>query len=207
MIIHDEFEQRTEEWEKIRIGKFTGTDFQTVANGKKDTIETLCYKKASEIITGKKSYDSFSNRHTERGIEKEDEAREMFQLETGLLVKTVGFIERDIFSGVSPDGLIGDNSGIEIKCKDYHTHLYTLLNGDNSYMWQIQGNMFISNRESWYFCSYNEDFPIDKRIYICEHKLIQEKQEKIKTGLEYCINRVKEILSQYGYGYENPDTP
>ena len=54
MIIHSEIEQRTPEWELIKLGKFSATNFQTVANGNKSTIETLCYKKASEIITGKK---------------------------------------------------------------------------------------------------------------------------------------------------------
>ena len=58
-------EQRSDEWFKIKLGKFSATDFNTIANGKPATIETLCYKKAAELITGVRadSDNKYSNFH------------------------------------------------------------------------------------------------------------------------------------------------
>jgi hypothetical protein len=198
MILHTDIIQRSEEWFKIKLGKFSATDFQTVANGKKPTIENLIYKKAAEIITGHYQENDFTNRHIERGVELEEEARVAFEMETGLSVLEVGFIELNEFVGVSPDGIIGDNAGLELKCKDDHTHLKCLLNGDNSYKWQIQGSLYVSGRESWFFASYNQFFPSNKRIYIKEHKPDKECFDKLESGLDFCITRLKETLKAYG---------
>lgn len=193
------FQQRSEMWEQIRIGKFTGTDFQTVANGTTKGKESLAWKKAAEKITGCKSYKKINSRDIERGVLFEDEARIGFQLETGLEVQQVGFIELDDYSGVSPDGLIGEDEGIEIKCKDYHTHLEQIIKGkiESSYMWQIQGNLYVSGRKKWYFVSYNPDFPIGKELWIKEVFRDEEKIEKIKAGLEEMKGRVETIISNY----------
>lgn len=194
MIIH-EMEQRSDEWFKIRMGKFTGTDFATVANGKKATKETLVYKKASEIVTGHRQENGYTNYNMERGVELEDEARFAFELETGLTVRQVGFLELDKFTGVSPDGLIGDNAGIEIKCKEDHTHLKCLLNGDNTYKWQIQGALYVSGREKWFFVSYNANFSTDKRLYIKEYYPDEKCFDMLRVGLIEMTTEVQNVLN------------
>jgi len=68
MKIYEDIIQRTDEWFQLKLGKFSGTDFATVANGRKDTIETLCYKKAAEIITGQRATTKYTSSDMERGM-------------------------------------------------------------------------------------------------------------------------------------------
>jgi len=195
VIIHENIIQRSDEWFQIRLGKFTGTDFATVANGRKDTRKKLIYKKAAEIMTGKPCERDFNNFQMDRGRELEDEARMAFELETGLEVREVGFIELDQYTGVSPDGLIGEKSGIEIKCKDTHTHIECLTEGDNSYKWQIQGGLYVSGRKSWFFVSYNKDFSMNKRLYIKEHTPDEKSFEMLRDGLAEMTTELKKVLA------------
>ena len=191
MIIHDVV-QGSEEWKILRSGKFTATDFATVANGRKSTIENLIYKKAAEIITGVKAESGYYSASMERGNRLEAEAREEFEFATGLHVETVGFVEMSEYIGCSPDGLIGDHAGVEIKCKDDHTHLKCLLHGDTSYKWQLYGNMFVTGRREWYFCAYNPNFPVETQLYIKKWEWNQDLITQLENGLVYVVNRVKE---------------
>ncbi len=197
MIYHWEIEQRSEAWHELRLGKFTATDFQTVANGRKDTIRKLVYEKAAEHITGMRK-TSYINADMERGNELEDDARKLYEFVTGNEVKQVGFVSDEWF-GCSPDGLIGDDGGLEIKCKADHTHLDCLLNGDNSYKWQIQGSLYITNCEWWDFVSYNPNFPANQQLYIERWYPNDDDQKKIQEGLAVVIQMLKDVLQEAGY--------
>jgi len=197
MIIHEDLVQLSDEWFDLKKGKFSGTDFTTVANGKPATRKTLCYKKAAEIITGEYAESTFRNFNMDRGIEMEEEARMAFDLEVGVETREVGFIELSQYAGVSPDGLIGDYAGLELKCKDAHTHLECLLKGDNKYKWQIQGALFVSGRSIWYFASYNPSFPVGQKLYIKEHLPDPEAFEMLAKGLDESVANVQIILEQY----------
>jgi len=127
----------------------------------------------------------------------------MFELETGLKVQEVGFVELNEYCGVSPDGLIiGKKQGVEFKCKDYHTHLKFLLEGDNSYKWQLQGSLYVTKYDLWYFGSYNPNFPIDDRLKMVEIYPDKKSFEMLEEGLDRCIDRVKDILDQYNVKVE-----
>lgn len=135
MIIHWDVPQRSPEWFKLHLGKFTAsTDFSIVANGLKykqptktelkknpdakpkyiglsDALEKLCQKKAAQIITGdfsdadKKGYSNFN---MDRGIETENEAREKASEVIGKEFQEVGFVEINEYVGFSPDGIVYD---------------------------------------------------------------------------------------------------
>jgi exodeoxyribonuclease (lambda-induced) len=196
MKIH-EMEQRSDEWFSVRLGKFTGTDFATVANGKKPTKKTLELKKAAEIITKTYAESTFKNFHMERGVELEEEARMAFELEIGVDVREVGFVEMNEFIGISPDGLIGDYAGLELKCKDAHTHLKCLLEGDKAYKWQIQGALFVTGRNVWYFASYNPSYALKDRLYVKVHKPDKECFEMLEKGLSESVANVQGLIEKY----------
>lgn len=186
--------QGTEEWLKIRLGKFTGSDGQAVAtNGK--GLDTLVYKKVAEIITGAIP-ESYTNADIERGNELEDEARSFYEIVTGNKVDQIGFAELTEFVGCSPDGLVEDNKGVEIKCtNDYKfvEYMYT-KKVDTKHMWQMQFNMYVTNRDSWDYVVYNQNF--EKNIIIQEIKKDEAKIEKIKIGLETGVAKLKLILDE-----------
>ena len=189
-------EQRSEEWFDVKRGKFGATDMATVANGKPATLKTLVFKKAAELITGYRE-EGYINEHMLRGIELEDQARQLYEFLTGQEVDTVGFIEFDEYSGCSPDGLVGEDGGVEIKCKDIHTHLQCLLYGDNSYMWQIQSSLFFTGRKWWDFVSYNEHFPPEKQLYVYRHYPDPVSQKKIEIGLGEAVRQLVEVMNTW----------
>ncbi len=92
----------------------------------------------------------------------EDEAIPWFELEYGKPVERVGLITTDDgLIGCSPDGLIGDGNGIEIKCPRVETHVRYLLDGKlpKDYGPQVHGAMFVTGRPCWTFLSYRRHFP------------------------------------------------
>jgi predicted phage-related endonuclease len=200
MIIHTSIEQNTLEWFALRAGKFTASlDFQQLVTGKPDTYKKLIRKKAAEVLTGKLVASEYTNINMERGNELEALAIKEFELATSKKVDRVGFVEGDKYFGCSPDGLIDDDCGIEIKCKDIHTHLNCFLDGyDTSYKWQIQGNLYVTNRTKWYFVSYNPHYEhLNKHLYI---ELIERDEEiinQISMGIKKGIEDITKLLEKF----------
>ena len=201
MIIHNDIDQKSDEWLKLRAGKFTASkDFQQVVTGKKDTYKRLTRLKAAEKLTGALCLSDYKNEHIERGNKLEDLAIKEFEVMNDIIVKRVGFVELNEWVGCSPDGLIGDDGGIEIKCKDIHTHLDCWIDGyDTKYKYQIQGNLWVTNRKYWYFVSYNPHYiNIDKHLYIEKIERDEELIESIKNNTEKAIEDVKQIIREQG---------
>lgn len=189
MIIH-KCEQGSDEWHKLRLGKFGSTDAQSVqANGK--GLETLCYKKIAEIETGQ-SEDNYTNADIERGNEQEDTARSMYELTTGQFVTQVGYVELDETTGGSPDGLVGEDGLIEIKCQKPSVYVKTrhTKKPDTKYMWQMQHLMYITDRKWCDFVVYNEHF---QDLVIIRVKRDEKKIQKIKDGLVEAKKKLEEL--------------
>jgi YqaJ-like viral recombinase domain. len=198
MKIYENIQQGTPEWLQIRLGKFTASKCSTIGtegSGKgRGGLETLCIEKAAEIITGNLP-EQFTNEDIERGHVLEDEARGAYTLETGHIVKQVGFVELDEFTGCSPDGLVGRDGLIEIKCKDDKNHLLMLLGKeiDKAYQWQIQMALLVTGRKWCDFVSYNPNYK-NKPLKIIRVLPDAEMQAALKAGLAKGIERVKEII-------------
>ena len=193
MIIHD-VKQGTEEWLQLRVGKFTGTDGQSIAADGKG-LETLVFEKAAEVITGKFK-PSFTNTDIERGHELEAMARNSYELESGNLVKEVGFVELDEFTGCSPDGFILEEGMVEIKCKNdanYARYLYD-RKIDPAHNWQIQFNLMVTGREWCDYVIFNENFP--KTTVITRINRNETEIAKLKTGVAVGIAQLKAILDK-----------
>ncbi len=189
MIIH-KVEQGSLEWLQLRLGRFGSTDAQAVAtNGA--GLETLCYKKAGEKLAGSFE-DVYTNPDMERGNELENSARSAYEMSTGNIVKQVGYIEINEFVGGSPDGLVGDDGLIEIKCQKPSVFLRTRHTKkiNTKYEWQMQHLMFITERKWCDFVVYNQHFEdlVIIRVYRDEEKI-----QKIKAGLEAGSQKIKEI--------------
>jgi len=107
-------EQGSDEWLNVKRGVVSTSHFSEVLN--KGSGRGLYMRKvAAEILTGTTQV-SFSNKNMINGIDLEPDAREYYELLYGCPVDQVGFIKRDEWVGASPDGLIGLDGGLEIKC-------------------------------------------------------------------------------------------
>lgn len=169
--IFDEIEQGSEAWFECRLGIPTASEFATVmAKGKEGgaskTRKTYMLKLAGEILTGE-PMTSYSNAYMERGKAMEDEAREAYAFIHDADIRRVGFI-RNGDKGGSPDSLVGENGGLEIKTAEPHIQIERILRDDlpPEHKAQVQGNIWVSEREWWDFVSYWPSLPLmTKRVY------------------------------------------
>ena len=189
------FEQRTEDWYNIRKGKMSASNAETIiANGK--GLETYIYNLMAEYYSSAEK-ENYINADMQRGIDLEPEARLEFEFYTDLDVQEVGFIEYNDFIGVSPDGLIGDDGLIEIKCPNDSIYFKLLLSNNikPEYIAQMQMQMYVTNRQYCYFVSYNPNF--EKSLYIKKISRDEEMIDKLKKGLERGTELIKEIKKNF----------
>lgn len=155
-----ECEQNSPEWLEARRGIPTASQFSAIlAKGEGKTRRTYMLKLVGEIITGK-PMESYTNEHTERGHEMEDEARDLYMLETGAKLQRVGFIKNGL-AGCSPDSLIGEDGGVEIKTKLPHILAEIILKGElpSEHRAQVQGTLWVTGRKWWDFFAYYPFMP------------------------------------------------
>lgn len=193
MKIYDNIEQGSEEWFAIRKGKMTASHAQAIGNNGKGLDTYILELMADFYSSGEK--EQFSNKHTERGEELEPVARQIYELETGNEVKQVGFIEHNPNVGCSPDGLVGEDGGIEIKAIDDVGYFKYLLNGekeiDSKYVWQVQMNLLITGRKWWDFIAYNPNYK--KSMCIFRITPDKDKFEALEKGFEIGRAKILEI--------------
>jgi len=170
-------DQRTAEWHADRAGKFTGSKFVALTErnktpGKKfgaklASWDNLIWQVVTERMTGRQDEgaDSFALRW---GREVEPAALEAYELATGNIVTKSPFVNHPKypFTGCSPDGLIGVTGGIEIKSpKDPTIHLRRFFDGmPDEIKPQVQGSMWVEEREWWDFVSFHPHVPESHRL-------------------------------------------
>lgn len=166
MILAD-FQQGTEQWFQARSGRFTGSRFGDLMamtkSGPSTSRANMIAIVALERLTGTPE-ETYQNEAMRRGTELEPLARGAYEAQTGELVQQVAFIVHPHINyvGVSPDGLVGKDGLIEIKCPDKQAkHLAALRTGAHvdEYRWQIQGQLWVSGRQWCDAVSYDPRFP------------------------------------------------
>lgn len=153
-------EQGSDDWFAARMGIPTASRFSDIlAKGEGKMRARYMRDLAAEIIRGYPEPDTYSNAHMERGHEQEGEARALYAL-TYAPVTRVGFM-RNGRAGASPDSLVGDTGGLEIKTAMGHIQVERLNKRGvpSEHVAQVQGNLWISGREWWDFMSYCPDMP------------------------------------------------
>lgn len=149
-------EQTSPEWYAARMGIPTASEFAVVmrtsgraADGSSEERRKYLYTLAGEIITGEPT-EGYSNSHMDRGKAMEAEARSLYAFICDDPIQQVGFI-RNGQKGASPDSLVGDRGGLEIKTKLPHLMVETILKDDfpPMFMAQCQGNMWVAERDWW----------------------------------------------------------
>ncbi len=175
-------QQGTEEWLLARLGKLTASDAQIIATAGAG-LNTLCIEKVAQRLTGRME-DSFKSPAMQNGNDLEHQARNAYELETGNIVKEVGFCKLDEDTGASPDGLVGENGLVEIKCKTNNVFVKELLSDDidPSHVSQMQFQMWVTDRKWCDYTVYNPNFSqslIIKRVLRSEPDIA-----KIRAGVE-----------------------
>ena len=195
MKIYTDIIQGTDEWLAIRQGKFTASTLgdlfmKETTKGYQEAINKVVF----ERISGE-SPEVYSNEFMKRGTELEPIARQTYELETFNKVSIVGFIEHDEWIGGSPDGLIGKDGTLEIKVPKWNTLIGYILDDiiPKEYMYQMQGNLFVSERQWCDFYVWHPKFQPMLRRVNRDEKMIAEIQEKLKIAIEEVKQRIDKI--------------
>lgn len=192
MKIHN-FEQGTPEWFAVRVGKMTASHATAIGNAGKG-LDTYIHKMMAEYYSSGEKVE-FGSKDTERGNELEPIARAVYEFEKGVTVDVVGFVELNEFVGCSPDGLVGEDGGVEIKSPSDETYLKYLLYGNDAiesdYIWQVQMNLLITGRSWWDLIIYNPNFKKSMLVY----RILpdQEKFKALQLGFEKGSEMIKNI--------------
>ena len=148
-------QQGSEEWWEAKLGFVSASHFHKVLN-KKAGRKLYMRKLAAERLTGFREV-SYKNIIMENGSEIEAEARKYYEIVNDCKVEQVGFVIRDEWIGGSPDGLVGKEGLIEIKCPLSSTHIEIILSGKmpSEHIPQVQGLLWVTERKWCDFVSYD----------------------------------------------------
>jgi len=154
-------EQGTPEWLTARLGVPTASEFDSIITPKKGDLaaahETYINQLLDEQIRRDAERSFKGNADTDRGHELEPDARALYSFIRDVEPQQAGFILRDDgMAGCSPDSLVNDDGGLEIKCPDGPMHVGYLRAGTlpDKYKPQVHGCLIITGRQWWDFMSY-----------------------------------------------------
>jgi hypothetical protein len=195
-------EQGTEGWFAARAGIPTASKFSTVmAVGKQGgkSVGRVEYlnQLAGEILTGE-PMSTYRNDDMERGHEQEGEARDLYAFMNSAEPQQVGFV-RNGMKGCSPDSLVGENGGLEIKSALAHIQIERLLRGTlpPEHKAQVQGSLWVCEREWWDFASYCPKLPLlVVRVYRDEEYIAKLAREIELFNIE--LQQTVEFIRRYG---------
>jgi putative phage-type endonuclease len=160
----------------------------------------------AERLTGKPT-ETFKNAAMEWGTYHEAEARDAYAKLTGYEVTQVSFVDHPtiINSGASPDGLVGKNGLVEIKCPNTITHVETILSdaGPGKYYTQIQWQLACTQREVCDFVSYDPRMPEHMRLYkktvVLDYGYVKELEEKVSEFLAELDDKVETLRKKFAH--------
>ena len=201
-------EQRTDDWFAARLGKVTASKIAdvmaTTKTGPSASRKNYMAQLLTERLTGQKA-DSYSNAAMQWGTDTEPQARAMYELETGCDVVEVGFIDHPVIamSGASPDGLVGDDGLVEIKCPNTATHIETLRGGsiDKKYVLQMQWQLACTGRQWCDFVSFDPRLPSAMQLYVArverDATLIAAMESEVASFLAEINKAEEELRAKY----------
>lgn len=192
-------EQGSPEWLASRLGRPSASNFGKLVTGSgkpSSSAESYINEMIAERLTGR-SKPFYTNEHMERGNALEPEAREAYEFITDLEVVETGFILHDSEEfGCSPDGLVAEQGGLEIKCPSDSVHVSYLRAGKvpSKYYQQVQGCLWITGREWWDFMSYHPEMP---HLLVRAHrneKYIEAMAEQVEKAVKTIVEETERLV-------------
>lgn len=164
--------QGSEEWLKIRLGKVTASRVSDVIAKTKSGYSASRANYMAELIAERLTGEAaprFTNAAMEWGTATEGEARNAYSFMRNCDVTQVGFVHHPAINmaGASPDGLVGDDGLLEIKCPNTSTHIDVFMadQAPTKYIPQMQWQMACTGRAWCDFVSYDPRMPAHLRLY------------------------------------------
>lgn len=196
-------EQRSDEWFAIRAGKATGSRIADIVaktkTGYGASRANYAAQLVAERLTGKPQ-DSFSNAAMVWGVETEPQAREAYEMKQGGYVEEVGFLIHPSIpeSGASPDGLVGEDGMLEIKCPNTATHIEYLLGKvvPNKYKPQMTWQMLCAGRKWCDFVSFDPRMPERHQLFCVRYEFDAAYAAELETEVVKFLAEVAETVAK-----------
>jgi putative phage-type endonuclease len=202
-------EQRTDEWFQARLGKATASCIAKIMaklkNGQPGADRTnYAAQIITERLTGQPT-EGFANAAMQWGTETEPQARSAYEFLHGVSVEEIAFVDhpRIPMSGASPDGLVGADGLIEIKCPNTATHLATLEGApiERKYQLQMQWQMACCDRQWCDFASFDPRLPITMQLHVQrvarDDALLAKIEAEVTAFLSEIDARVADLRARY----------
>lgn len=202
-------DQRTPEWFSERAGKVTASKIASVMaklrNGEPGADrKNYMAQLVTERLTGL-PVETFSNAAMQWGTDTEPQARAMYELERGVTVLEEGFVRHPAIenTGASPDGLVGEDGLVEIKCPNTATHIETLRGAgiDRKYILQMHWQMICCERQWCDFVSFDPRLPIEMQMHVerveRDPALCAEIEAEVAAFLKELDETVADLRARY----------
>ena len=196
MIIHT-MDQLSDEWFSVKRGKISASHMHEVmAGGTGKTRKNYMLKLIAERITGQ-TQESYQNDAMVWGTETEPLARQAYEMDTLQNVQQVGFVEINDFLGCSPDGFVGEDGTIQIKCPNTTTHLSYILDGKmpTDYIRQVQSELWMCDRQWCDFISFDPRCSV-RPLFKVRVNRDEKKIEEIKSAVDEFICEMNMIIEK-----------
>ena len=205
----EDLKQGTDEWRQARLGKVTASRIDDVMAKTKTgwgaSRGNYLAELVAERLTGVPT-EGFKSAAMEWGNQYEADARDLYQFMKGFDVVNVGMIPHPTIAdaGASPDGLVGDDGLIEIKCPQTKTHIDTLLSETvpSRYGLQMQWQMACTGRKWCDFMSFDPRLPAEMQMFLTrvprDEPLIRDLEREIPLFIREVEQTVEKLLAKYG---------
>ena len=196
-------EQGTKEWLQARAGRVTASRVADIVaktkSGPAASRANYMAQLICERLTGS-PVEGFKSAAMQWGTEMEPLARAAYEDRHGVLVVETGFIPHPTLSmaGASPDGLVGEDGLVEIKCPETATHLDTLLSGSVPGRYQIQmlWQMACTGRAWCDFVSFDPRLPANMQLFVARVERDEKKLVEISGEVEAFLGELDQKIQK-----------
>lgn len=201
-------EQRSTEWFAARCGSLGASQLNealaTTKNGWGASRENLKSRIVAERLTGTPT-ETFQNAAMQWGVDQEDNARKAYESHTGTFVEEMGIAFHPVLqhTHASPDGLVGEDGLIEIKCPNTTTHIDTLTDEKvpSKYINQMQWQMRCTDRQWCDYVSFDPRLPKHLQLFIKrvdrDDTAIAELEAKVAEFLTEVQSKIDHLNGRY----------
>ena len=201
--------QGSEEWKLAKCGWVGASRVADIIAKTKSGYSASRSKYMGQLIAERltgKPMESYTSASMEWGTQTEDNARKLYSFMTDREVVTTGFERHPtiVMAGASPDGLIGSDGLLEIKCPDSHTHIDTLLGQSvpGKYVTQMQFQMAVTRRTWCDFVSHDPRLPESMQLWIKrverDDEMIAELESEVRSFLAELDAKLDLLCKKYG---------
>lgn len=194
----DNIEQGTDEWKQIRLGKVTASRVADIVARTKSGYSTSRANYAAQLICERLTgipTESFTNDAMRWGTDTEPQARSAYEFYKDEDVRQVAFVPHPSIAdaGCSPDGLVGDDGLVEIKCPNTATHIETLVGKSvpAKYVTQIQFQLACTGREYCDFVSFDPRMPEAMQFFCVRVHRVPEIIEELEQEVITFLNEIR----------------